>query len=552
MPGVPVDYDPFASEKPQAPAAKASGGTPVDYDPFATEAAPAPAPAGPMPWSDVGKQAIRNLPHSGAQYVHDIVQPVLHPIQTAEGLWDLLKGSIQHVREMSPPESRGSAPPMDTKAFDAFKSSISERYGGVENFKKSLAQDPVGVLNDLSMAVSGVGAVAERLPGMAGKVGSVVEKAGRAVDPGTVAYKVAKGAGKGGGEIAGHLIGSTTGAGSAALKEAYKAGKEGGAGAKDFLGQMRKTDPMTQVVDQARAAVKQMGVEKSKEYRAGINKAFGKDGIQREADPTILSFKDIDRAVDDVHQIGHYKGKAVYDKSADIWERINEAVNEWKSADPHEFHTVEGLDALKRRLGSIRDATEYGKPDRTIANDVYRAVRAEIIKQAPEYAKVMKDYEEASDLIQDVERGLSLGDKSHVDTALRKLQSIMRNNVTSNYGLRTQFGQKLAESGAKTLFPSLAGQALSAPMPRGLATLPAIAEAVAGSVGGHPGVLAALPFASPRLMGEAAYKAGRAGRGAEILGQYADRLGGLPYAVRQAAVQIERDRRRKGGDDEQR
>lgn len=48
----------------------------------------------------------------------------------------------------------------------------------------------------------------------------------------------------------------------------------------------------------------------------------------------------------------------------------------------------------------------------------------------------MKNYENASNLIREIEKTLSLNPKASIDTALRKLQSVMRDNVNTNYGKR--------------------------------------------------------------------------------------------------------------------
>jgi hypothetical protein len=139
---------------------------------------------------------------------------------------------------------------------------------------------------------------------------------------------------------------------------------------------------------------------------------------------------------------------------------------------------------------------------------VYGATKASIEQQAPTYAKVMKDYAAASEQITEIERALSLGNKSSQDTAMRKLQSLMRNNVQTNYSGRTNLAKELEQKGGVEIMPSLAGQAMNTLAPRSLS----------GQVGGgatalmathNPLILAALPFQSPRLVGEAAYGIGR-------------------------------------------
>ena len=120
----------------------------------------------------------------------------------------------------------------------------------------------------------------------------------------------------------------------------------------------------------------------------------------------------------------------------------------------------------------------------------------------------MKDYSEASDLIHEIERALSLGEKASADTAIRKLQSLTRNNANTNYGSRLGLAQTLEEQGGTPFISDLSGQALNALAPRGLGKLAASGTALSSF--SNPYMLAALPFQSPRLMGESAYALGRA------------------------------------------
>ena len=129
----------------------------------------------------------------------------------------------------------------------------------------------------------------------------------------------------------------------------------------------------------------------------------------------------------------------------------------------------------------------------------------------------MQDYSDATDQIKEIEKSLSLGQKASADTAMRKLQSLMRNNVSTNYGQRLKLAQELEQKGGGQLMPALAGQALSSPTPRGLQSASTIPTAMLGYGAGGP-VMAAggLLTGSPRLMGEAAYYTGK---GAGIGGQ---------------------------------
>jgi hypothetical protein len=162
--------------------------------------------------------------------------------------------------------------------------------------------------------------------------------------------------------------------------------------------------------------------------------------------------------------MGSFKGQVINKNAAGTVDEVSGLVNQWKALDPAEYHTPEGLDALKKAIGDIRDSVQFGTPGRKAADTAYNAVKAQIDFQAPTYAKVMKDYSQASDALTEVEKALSLGNKAAADTSMRKLQSLMRNNVNTNYGNRLDLAKKLEEKGADIL-PAVAGQAASSMTP---------------------------------------------------------------------------------------
>ena len=169
------------------------------------------------------------------------------------------------------------------------------------------------------------------------------------------------------------------------------------------------------------------------------------------------------------------------------------------------------MDAFRKSIGDVLDSTKYGTPERKLATEVYFTVRKSIEAQAPGYGKVLTKYHEATNHLKDLERSLSLGKSAATETSLRKLQAVMRDDVSSAYGKRAEYASELAESGAGNLEPMLAGQALESWMPRGLRSV--VATAGAGATGAlSPQLLPLLLAASPRLMGKAARGTGKAGR----------------------------------------
>jgi len=256
------------------------------------------------------------------------------------------------------------------------------------------------------------------------------------------------------------------------------------------------------VVDDARSALGKIRHRRAVEYRISKLDWAKSHGV--------LNFTPIDKALQDIQQVKSFKGQSISPSTADIRQKLTDTVNDWKALDPKDFHTAEGFDALKQKIGDIRDSLAYGTPERKVAEEVYSSIWKQIQAQSPTYAKAMKDYEEASTLIREMEGTLSLNRNARVDTSLRKLQSILRNNANTNYGRRVELGQILQQAGAKHLMEKLAGQALSAWAPRGLGRVVAGGTAAAGYI--DPSMLALLPLQSPRVMGEAAYYAGKFGK----------------------------------------
>lgn len=324
-----------------------------------------------------------------------------------------------------------------------------------------------------------------------------------------VAGEAGKLVGRAASGLAKNTLGMTTGAGAETFGTAYRAGKEGGT---SFLDNMRGNVPMTDVLDSAKDALSKMRVERGNQYRSGM--------VDIAKDKSVIDFAPIDNAVNSLKTMGSFKGQVINKNAAGTVDEITGLVNQWKNLDPAEYHTPEGLDALKKAIGDVRDATQFGTPGRKAADTAYNSVKAQIDMQAPTYAKVMKDYSQASDALTEIEKSLSLGNKAAADTSMRKLQSLMRNNVNTNYGNRLGLAKTLEDQGAEIL-PAVAGQAASSFTPRGLQGLAASGAGLASFT--NPATLAALPFTSPRLMGELSYGLGAMNRG---IGNAASRVGG--------------------------
>lgn len=502
-------------------------------------------------WGEVGMSAVQNAPRSIAGVVGGVIDAVRHPIQTVTTLGDLAAGGLQNalpqpvtdfVNRFDPNPQAGQRAEQVADAAGQF---YKDRYGSVSGIKNALAEDPASVAADAATLLTGVGGAA-KLGGL-NKLSQLATKAGTTIDPlaATVRAGVggAKLAGKGAAEIIGAL-GTRTGGKS--IRDAATAGYEGAKGVpggaqklEEFTGNLRGTIPMESVLDDARSAVAQMGREKGAAYRQGMS--------QVSADKTVLDFSGIDQAVNKAGQAVSFKGQAKNARAAQVQQAIAEEISAWKQLAPAEFHTPEGLDALKQRIGGIVESLPFEeKTARMAGREIYNAVKAEITKQAPVYSKTMKDYSEASELITEIERALSLGNRAAADTAMRKLQSLTRNNANTNYGNRLELAQELEQHGAPNLLSNLSGQALNSWTARGLGGMLQGATAGIGAGTMNPAAIPLLAAQSPRLMGEAALATGRAAgtvaRGAENANALLGRLGINPVVAGNYLYQLSQER----------
>jgi len=170
--------------------------------PWATSATPPPAkeePAAPKnySWSDVPGAALSNSGHSLVEFGKSMVQPVIHPIDTATNLKNLGLGVLEKAGSYTGLTNPGE----HEKYAEAVGHHFKERYGGWDNVKRSMAEDPVGVLADLSLALTGAGAGvragakgaelagAAKTADVAGTIGRGLQTAGSYTDPINLAGK---------------------------------------------------------------------------------------------------------------------------------------------------------------------------------------------------------------------------------------------------------------------------------------------------------------------------------------------------------------------------
>ena len=363
--------------------------------------------------------------------------------------------------------------------------------------------------------MGGAGAAGQELQKKDSTLGSVLKKGlgGTALGFGTGAAlpliggainQVAKGAKK----VTTEFLGKSTGAGEFSVREAFdnpavigfarRAGKEG----PDVL--------QSEALDEAR-----LGLIKLKEARRS---AYIKDLEKVVANPADLT-NALQTARQNARQqmleigarFGEGKNLNNLDLSGTAITRnektIERAFNDLMSWTDT---SVKGLDTLKKRLSDhVSELKREGGNAYVASIKMLDDVRGALNAAVPEYEKMTAGYHEASDLIDEITKALSLGDKASKDTAFNKITGILRQNKE----LRRELLGSLSNASGKDILAKLAGAQLGTLAPRGLAgaIFPTSVAGVSAvlNVNSLPFFMMMLASSSPRLVAEFASLMGR-------------------------------------------
>ncbi len=455
----------------------------------------------PLTAGQVAKGAVTSFVPSLGNMIGDIISAISSPLETGKAVLDVGAGALQNILPERLVQFIGEDK-ASREAANKVGQFYIDRYGSPEAVKKVIATDPAGFLADVSTVLTGGAMATTKVPA----VSSALSKTASMVDPLALTARTAAAGLTGAGKVAENVLGATTGVGKEAISQAFKAGAEGGQTGRQFTSNLRGQADMMDVLDVAKQNLEQLRKDRSQAYQANMANIKG--------DKTVLSFDGIDKALDNAFGQVSFKGQVKNQDAAAKVQEAKDIIDAWKKLDPAEYHTPEGIDALKQSVGQILETVQPRTTSDTVMKGIYNSIKSEITSQAPTYAKTMKAYTDATEQIQEIQKALSLGDKASADTAMRKLQSLMRNNANTNYGQRLKLAQQLEQQGGKQMMPALAGQSMAEWTPRGIqrATAP-LGGIGLFSVGGLPAAAIGGAMSSPRLVGEAAYGTGVASRG---------------------------------------
>ena len=244
-----------------------------------------------------------------------------------------------------------------------------------------------------------------------------------------------------------------------------------------------------------------------------------------------IDFSSIDQTLKDVtsslSEGGH--SKIGSDELSKI-QKIKDIISEWR--DDPTMHNAIGLDALKQRLSADYPSNpDYGRVQKVVSS-LNNTIKNLIVDKSPEYAKAMSDFSQSKQLEDQITNSLSLSNNASSDTAIRKLQSLTRNNANTNYGNRLALAKALQDESGQSILPALSGQSMNTWVPRGIVG-PGSMMGTLGYSFSHPLALATLPFQSPKLVGGGLYLGGQAAR---TLEDSANSIGLTPDLAKRMAI----------------
>lgn len=462
-------------------------------------------------------QTVENIPGSAANFFGGIANAVLHPVNTVGGVLDAAAGGVQNAFYAAAPglkpaqENFFYSPRAETTA-NAVGQFYKNRYGGIGNLRNTVITDPVGFAADVS-AVTGLTGMGLRAAGM-NNAAKVAETVSKATNPIYLATKTVGAVAK---PVYKSVVGMTSGAGSPPIEEALK-------GSPEFIDAMRGKTTGEQIVQSAKDSLDDIKTARGDAYRAqlqnlkGVSTEIPIDDIKNLSD-SWLSRYNIKKAPNGSLD---FSRATVRGPAADEVSKVYEIVQDWGSQTGDKTPAM--LDVLKRTLDDFYSSS---RNSRAMVQGLKKAVQNKIVAEVPEYAQMTKDYAKTTELINEMEKALSIGTKSSADTALRKLTMAVREDST----FRRDLLSSLDKSGDITAKAS--GFALNPLWSRRLGPLATTLTAGGlGFIAASPKLLALTALASPRVVGEMSLAIGRAsraatspvGRGTGILAYQASRI----------------------------
>jgi hypothetical protein len=533
-----------------------------------------------------------NIGPSANAALQDFIAVVSDPIGTAKNTYDLGVGLYSLATDGDAPEE---------EIARALGDYYVDRYGSLEAFQNSAKTDPVGVALDLASVFSGVAGggragitLSQKVSEKAGATktaeflskleGSKLSDAARSalilsdVGSGAIVGRAAKALPEALGQAAATTAGVISGASADSILRAGEVGRRSmpfGSRAKRFQdtaageGNLNVSpEQFASDVDAAGTAlrnrIRDQYLQGKSEIDMGGTNVFGQQET-RTIVPRLNMAPEVKTTATVPPQVNRPFFSQSFSKLASIKKERDAAKGDFSDAETFdELTTNQAIDRIEAeiiefsksplpdkeaafRLRAKLDKLDYkpGTPEFAFRNDL-RANLSTQLKQDPQYKKIVEDFDQANQLADEIFSELSLGRTKNTSQKLRKLQSVTRNNVNTNFGRRVDLLANLNPDIDYDPIDVASALSLQSTQPMGGSRIGQAGAQTGGILSaGQEGTsipqmvlsAAAASGVNPRNVGRAAFTAGRIGKAVSPI---TVPLGGILPQVSNAAFALER------------
>lgn len=476
---------------------------------YSTEPAPAPAPAPEVKpefmktdrpeaqdrsWSEVPGQMAQNFVPSLKENIHQIVTPFLQPKETAQAIGQLGVGAYSKAKGALGFQQNAEEKAKDEAALNEVGKFYADRYGSEAGFKRALAEDPVGVLSDLSIPFTGGGTLLAKAPGAAGKLGSAVKAAGSVMDPIGAAAQATKAATKGATIAAQIPQWWATGASWNSLSKAADAGLTGNKAFRDHLVGLASPEEAVRRIEGAQSAI-------AAERSQNIQKMLGDIGKYE------LSYEPVQTAVQTAYERVAPHGTVINKNGAAALQEVAQKIDEFRTNERIKPN-VENFQNMKVAIRDIMERSDLNEAGKNAVNHVYMSIRDQIGSlpkgTGQKYMEAMDHYADQTKKLKENHATFLAGktDAAKIRKILAEPDSVTKKNMLAD----------IAKYDPDIPY-IVAAMELEPLWPKGIrGMISGVGSGIAsGSLMGIPGGIGSMALHSPRVMGGAQYTMGYLG-----------------------------------------
>lgn len=320
---------------------------------------------------------------------------------------------------------------------------------------------------------------------------------------GAISRASAKLAGRGATELTGKLTGTS----QETVEQAFLAARQGGKDLDALTNALRGKTTPENLVNNMRESVSLVSQNRSQLFKDTLEELGDSVVSTKPAKDNFMNtLKSVGIAVRDDGSLDFANNKLrnvpnAQSKITQAWAEINNMPDSL---------SIKDLDTTRQAVKSIASIAG-DEPSANLGNmiieDATRSVRL-AGEQVDGYGKMLDNFGETSEFLDELSKGLASGDKSTVDQAYRRIATTLKTNNEQRMALV----KELDEATGGALLSEIAGQQLSEALPRGLVGT-YLAPVVAGGAiagGASSAILPGLLLASPRAVGEFARSLGLA------------------------------------------